>query len=192
MKTGRKALLGGIVALLLLAVAGFLLFWLQGGIAVMKQKKTAPPGTLAGLSYQNTGGTTMVSPSDFFIALSPEAIVETSYCPLPDEEDPGNYQKVTKRDVPITAEQWSDVERMVLAFYPELKPKPEKRFVDSILDLLGNFLNVHVQDGGDIVELTLTWRTEDGVQSIHYYRPDSSQFRELRAYLGELAVEASP
>ena len=49
----------------------------------MQTEPDAPPGTLTGIMYSYPGG--MEARSDFFIWLSPEAIVETFYYP---EEPP--------------------------------------------------------------------------------------------------------
>lgn len=176
MKPEKKFFPGCIAALLLLAAAGCLLIYSSGGGLMMRQKDTVPPGTLAGISYHFSSG--MVRGQDFSITLSTQAIVETTYWPSPDAEP------VTKKDVPITEAQWSDVEQIILELYPEMKPVPEKRFGDKILSLVARSLNV--RDGGDSASLTLTWNTESGTRNIRYYKPNDYRFHTLIELLKEL------
>ena len=94
----------------------------------MQQQPAVPPGTLAGVTYSHASG--MVARADFFIILSPQAIVETSYFPALAPEtaqDEDWYHPSVKKNVPITAAQWADVEQIILELYPLMQPIPERR-----------------------------------------------------------------
>ena len=65
----------------------------------------------------------------FFIQLSPEKVVYSTYWPA-DEDYYANgeqYTPAVKENVAITKEQWADVEQIVLELYPQLEEIPEKR-----------------------------------------------------------------
>ena len=173
MKWVRKAALFCAVTLVLSLMLG-------GCLEIGKQKN--PPGTLAGVTYQVGSG--MSRGEDFFIRLSPEAILKTRYWLTPEEEE---WSILTKEDIPITAEQWSEVEELVLELYPSLEP--EKGFLDLLLQPLRKLLDrwFYLQDGGDIFTFSLTWSTEDGTREISYKQPNSSKYTELRSLLEELA-----
>ena len=93
----------------------------------MQTEPDAPPGTLTGIMYSYPGG--MEARSDFFIWLSPEAIVETFYYPEEPPEGVGWNEIFEKENVPITAGQWEEVEQVVLELYPLMEPKPEPRIL---------------------------------------------------------------
>ena len=110
MKIGKRAavLCTAVLALILLFLGAFYLMQ-QGGNAPMQTESSTPPGTLTG----------------FFIWLSPDAIVETFYYPEEPPKGVGWHEQFEKENVPISAEQWADVEQVVLELYPLMKPKPE-------------------------------------------------------------------
>ena len=89
----------------------------------MQTESSTPPGTLTGVMYSDSGGMTVRD--DFFIWLSPDAIVETFYYPEEPPKGVGWHEQFEKENVPISAEQWADVEQVVLELYPLMKPKPE-------------------------------------------------------------------
>ena len=82
----------------------------------MQTESSTPPGTLTGVMYSDFGGMTVRN--DFFIWLSPDAIVETFYYPEEPPKGVGWHDRFDKENVPITAEQWADVEQVVLELYP--------------------------------------------------------------------------
>lgn len=155
----------------------------QGGNALMQTESSTPPGTLSGIMYGYSGGMTVQN--DFFIWLSPESIVETFYYP---EEPPKGmvwHECFTeKENVPITAEQWTDVEQVVLELYPLMKPKPEPRI--DLWSSLGRWLG-GVKDEGSSSSITLIWDTEEGEQRIKYASPNDKRISTLVALLKELA-----
>ena len=118
MKQGKRAAVLCTAALaLILLLAGVLYFKQQGGNSSMPKESVTPPGTLTGVMYSDSGGMTVRD--DFFIWLSPGAIVETFYYPEEPPKGVGWHDQFEKEDVPITAEQWADVEQVVLELYPE-------------------------------------------------------------------------
>lgn len=94
MKHGRRAAVLSTAALaLILLLAGALYLKQQGGSSPMQK-----PGTLTGVMYSCSGGMTVRE--DFFIWLSPEAIVETSYYPEEPPEGHGLARSIRKRECP--------------------------------------------------------------------------------------------
>ena len=182
MKQGQRAAVLCIAALALILLAGVLYFKQQEGNSSMQTEPSLPPGTLTGVMYGCSGGMTVRN--DFFIWLSPDAIVETFYYPEEPPKGVGWHDQFEKEDVPITAEQWTDVEQVVLELYPLMKPKPEPRI--DLWSSLGRWLG-GVKDEVSSSSITLIWDTEEGEQRIKYASPNDKRISTLVALLKELA-----
>ena len=182
MKQGQRAAVLCTAALALILLAGVLYFKQQEGNSSMQTEPSLPPGTLTGVMYSYSGGMTIRN--DFFIWLSPEAIVETFYYPEEPPKGVGWHEQFEKEDVPITAEQWADVEQVVLELYPLMKPKPEPRI--DLWSILGRWLG-GVKDEVSSSSITLIWDTEEGEQRIKYASPNDKRISTLVALLKELA-----
>ena len=175
---GKTAVVCGI-ALFLLTAAGYPFLRNRGNDATQEMKDNVPPGTLVGVTYSCGGG---MSRDDFRIILSPDAIVEASYWPEQEtEEDEIRYDPATKEDVSITAEQWADVEQIVLELYPVMEPRPEPRQPSKLAAWLG------ARDSTSTSSFRLTWDTEDGLQEIRYSSPNDPRVMTLITLLEELA-----
>ena len=200
MKQGKRAAVLCTAALaLILLLAGVLYFKQQGGNSSMSKESVTPPGTLTGVMYSDSGGMTVRD--DFFIWLSPGAIVETFYYPEEPPKGVGWHDQFEKEDVPITAEQWADVEQVVLELYPLMKPKPEPRI--DLWSSLGRWLGGvkdevssssitliwDTEEGEQRIKysITLIWDTEEGEQRIKYASPNDKRISTLVALLKELA-----
>lgn len=183
MRQGRRAavLCTAVLALILLFLGAFYLMQ-QGGDAPMQTESSMPPGTLTGVMYSDFGGMTVRN--DFFIWLSPDAIVETFYYPEEPPKGVGWHDRFEKENVPISAEQWADVEQVVLELYPLMKPKPEPRI--DLWSSLGRWLG-GVKDEVSSSSITLIWDTEEGEQRIKYSSPNDKRISTLVALLKELA-----
>lgn len=183
MRQGRRAavLCTAGLALILLFLGAFYLMQ-QGGDAPMQTESSMPPGTLTGVMYSDFGGMTVRN--DFFIWLSPDAIVETFYYPEEPPKGVGWHEQFEKENVPISAEQWADVEQVVLELYPLMKPKPEPRI--DLWSILGRWLG-GVKDEVSSSSITLIWDTEEGEQRIKYSSPNDKRISTLVALLKELA-----
>ena len=183
MKIGKRAavLCTAVLALILLFLGAFYLMQ-QGGNAPMQTESSTPPGTLTGVMYSYSGGMTVRN--DFFIWLSPDAIVETFYYPEEPPKGVGWHDRFEKENVPISAEQWADVEQVVLELYPLMKPKPEPRI--DLWSSLGRWLG-GVKDEVSSSSITLIWDTEEGEQRIKYSSPNDKRISTLVALLKELA-----
>lgn len=182
MRQGQRAAVLCIAALALILLAGVLYFKQQEGNSSMQTEPSLPPGTLTGVMYGYSGGMTVRN--DFFIWLSPDAIVETFYYPEEPPKGVGWHDQFEKEDVPITAEQWADVEQVVLELYPLMKPKPEPRI--DLWSSLGRWLG-GVKDEVSSSSITLIWDTEEGEQRIKYASPNDKRISTLVALLKELA-----
>ena len=183
MRQGRRAavLCTAGLALILLFLGAFYLMQ-QGGDAPMQTESSMPPGTLTGVMYSDFGGMTVRN--DFFIWLSPDAIVETFYYPEEPPKGVGWHDRFEKENVPISAEQWTDVEQVVLELYPLMEPKPEPRI--DLWSSLGRLLG-GVKDEVSSSSITLIWDTEEGEQRIKYSSPNDKRISTLVALLKELA-----
>ena len=182
MNRAGKTAAGCAAVLVLLAVAGYLIVHHPGNDPMKTQESAVPPGRLVGLVYSDSSS--MLARSDFFISLSPQAILKTSYYPALDPEtaqEEDGYHLSVKENVPITAEQWADVEQIVLELYPRMESIPERLHEVKLPPWL------EVRDGVDTTSLTLTWNTENGTQSICYYSPNDRRIHTLIALLKELA-----
>ena len=183
MKQGKRAAVLCTAALaLILLLAGVLYFKQQGGNSSMPKESVTPPGTLTGVMYSDSGGMTVRD--DFFIWLSPGAIVETFYYPEEPPKGVGWHDRFEKENVPISAEQWTDVEQVVLELYPLMKPKPEPRI--DLWSSLGRWLG-GVKDESSSSSITLIWDTEEGEQRIKYSSPNDKRISTLVTLLKELA-----
>ena len=172
-----------VVLALILLLAGALYLMQQGGNAPMQTESSTPPGTLTGVMYSSGSGGMTVR-NDFFIWLSPDAIVETFYYPEEPPEGVGFHEIFEKENVPITAGQWEEVEQVVLELYPLMKPKPEPRI--DLWSSLGRWLG-GVKDEVSSSSITLIWDTEEGEQRIKYSSPNDKRISTLVALLKELA-----
>lgn len=184
MKIGKRAavLCTAVLALILLFLGAFYLMQ-QGGNAPMQTESSTPPGTLTGVMYSDSGGMTVRD--DFFIWLSPDAIVETFYYPEEPPKGVGWHEQFEKENVPISAEQWADVEQVVLELYPLMKPKPEPTI--DLWSILGRWLGGAKDDEVSSSSITLIWDTEEGEQRIKYSSPNDKRISTLVALLKELA-----
>lgn len=161
--------------------AGALYLKGQADSSPIQTEPVVPPGRLTGIMYSYSGG--MSYRNDFFIWLSPNAIVEALYYP---EEPPKGvewHERFVKEDVPITAQQWADIERMVIELYPLMKPEPERK--SGLWSVLGHWLGA--VDGNDSSSLTLIWDTGEGEQKVRYAFPDDDRISILITLLKELA-----
>ena len=184
MKIGKRAavLCTAVLALILLFLGAFYLMQ-QGGNAPMQTESSTPPGTLTGVMYSDSGGMTVRD--DFFIWLSPDAIVETFYYPEEPPKGVGWHEQFEKENVPISAEQWADVEQVVLELYPLMKPKPEPTI--DLWSILGRWLGGAKDDEVSSSSITLIWDTEEGEQRIKYSSPNDKRISTLVALLKKLA-----
>ena len=110
--------------------------------------------------------------------------METFYYPEEPPKGVGWHEQFEKENVPISAEQWADVEQVVLELYPLMKPKPEPRI--DLWSSLGRWLG-GVKDEVSSSSITLIWDTEEGEQRIKYSSPNDKRISTLVALLKELA-----
>ena len=181
----KAAVVFTVVLFIFVATAGCFLIRRLGDNAEITQESTAPPGTLSGVMYGYSGG--MRVRNDFFIWLSPDAIVETFYYPEEPPKGVGWHVPFEKENVPITAEQWTDVEQVVLELYPLMKPKPEPEPTIDLWSILGRWLGGAKDDEVSSSSITLIWDTEEGEQRIKYASPNDKRISTLVALLQELA-----
>ncbi|WP_147382209.1 hypothetical protein [Pseudoflavonifractor sp. AF19-9AC] len=167
---------------LILLLTGALYLKQREGNSLLGTEPAAPPGVLTGVMYSVFGGMTVRN--DFFIWLSPDAIVETFYYPEEPPKGVGWHDPFEKENVPISAEQWADVEQVVLEIYPLMKPKPEPRI--DLWSSLGRWLG-GAKDESSSSSITLIWDTEEGEQRIKYSSPNDKRISTLVALLKELA-----
>lgn len=167
----KGLLAGGLVLLLTLGLLGGC-----GAAGENEGSGDIPPGTLVRLEYTRVRGT--VAGEDFSLSLSPEEILWASYW----AEEDGGYRPEETEHVPITPDQWAEVEQEVLDLYPALAP-----LVWQEPDQQGEWADVQMLDGGDRDEFTLTWQTGEGEETLTYSKPNDPGVLTLIPLLEELA-----
>ena len=135
------------------------------------------PGTLIGVAYATGSG--MMAHSEFHIRLNRQEVEYTEF--WPEDQYVENIKAV--EHIPITEQQWADVETVILDLYQDgmleaYQPKPEPE---------NSFLDMFVSDGGDYTNLSLVWQTEDGSVEQGYYWPNDRRVITLTDLLRELA-----
>ena len=176
-----------VAALLLVLGAGQFFLRHPGGAWVRKQEEATPPGELARVVYSRTSS--MLAGENFFIALSPRAILETSHdAALASKDAQDGDRFFARENVPITPRQWAEVEEIVLELYPLMKPAPERR-PNPLETWIGRALSswLYIRDGVDENSLYLTWASEDGAWRVRYSMPNDRRIHTLVALLEELA-----
>lgn len=135
------------------------------------------PGTLVGVNYSTGSG--MMAHSEFLIRLNQQEIEYTEFWP---EAEYANDITVCDH-IPITKQQWADVEAVVLGMYQ-----------DGVLEAYqpaaapeNDFMDAFVLDGGDYTVFSLVWQTESGTEEIGYYWPNDRRVITLMDLLRELA-----
>lgn len=134
------------------------------------------PGTLIGVVY--AAGSGMMARSDFQIRVNRNEVEHTRFWP----EEYTDEMEV-REHVPITQQQWADVEALILGMYRVgalHACQPSSASENSILDYF-------VLDGGDYTDFSLVWETEDGSVEIGYSWPGDQRVITLTALLQELA-----
>ena len=135
------------------------------------------PGTLIGVAYATGSG--MMAHSEFHIRLNRQEVEYTEFWP----EDQYVEDIKAGEHIPITEQQWADVETVILGLYQDgmleaYHPKPEPE---------SNPMDAFILDGGDYTNLSLVWQTEDGSVEQGYYWPNDRRVITLTDLLRELA-----
>lgn len=133
------------------------------------------PGTLIGVNYASGGG--MAHRTEFSIRLTKDEIEHTAYWP----EDLDKNEMEEKSHVPITAQQWAEVESVILALYQEGKLEAYRPATEKVSS------DAFVLDGGDYTDLSLVWETDEGTEETSYYWPGDRRVLTLMDLLKELA-----
>ncbi|MBQ3860750.1 MAG: hypothetical protein II779_09480, partial [Clostridia bacterium] len=100
------------------------------------------PAELRRIKLESSAGS-MEYHTEFAIEVTPEEIVHAEYWP---EEGTDSIDIPTKSHVPITAEQWADLEKIVGDLYPELRTIPDQ---DDSEPLTIDGEEIEILDGGD-------------------------------------------
>lgn len=139
------------------------------------------PGTLIGVVY--AAGSGMMARSDFQIRVNRNEVEHTRFWP----EEYTDEMEV-REHVPITQQQWADVETLVLGMYQDgaieaYQPAavPEIDFPEI------DFADAFILDGGDYTSFSLVWQTETGTEEIGCYWPSDRRVVTLMDLLQELA-----
>ncbi len=151
--------------------------------AAAKPDKGVMPGELCGVRLELSGGS-MSFHSEFGIEVTPDEIVWAEYWP---EDDFSSADITRKEHVPVTAEQWGDLVRIVGDLYEELEPVLEKPAEPVPPPPEGEY----ILDGGDYHLMFLTWRTEDGDRTVQYYNTSDRREMTFISLLKELAEPIS-
>ena len=134
------------------------------------------PGKLVGVTHESSAGS-MEFATEFAIDVAPEQILHCEYWDLNVKRD----EMIRKDNVPITEQQWADVEKAVLDLWGSWEEIPEE-----VLNQPDD-PEYFVLDGGDYNRWWLSWETADGVQKVRYYAPADRRIVTLNTILEELA-----
>ena len=134
------------------------------------------PGKLVGVTHESSAGS-MEFATEFAIDVAPEQILHCEYWDLNVKRD----EMICKDNVPITEQQWADVEKAVLDLWGSWEEIPEE-----VLNQPDD-PEYFVLDGGDYNRWWLSWETADGVQKVRYYAPADRRIVTLNTILEELA-----
>ena len=134
------------------------------------------PGELVGVCYEYSAGS-MNYHTEFAIDVTNEEMVHCEYW------GSSNSDMVQKDNVPITEDQWADVEKAVLDLWGVWEEIP-----DNVLNQKSDQEDeMFVLDGGDYNRWWLTWKTEEGLKKIQYYYPGDIRITTLSDILRNLA-----
>lgn len=135
---------------------------------------------LIGVRYNRQSG--MVWGEDFYADIRQNEIIHTRFYPETDERS--DY--VVADNVPITEEQWQELEAGIKEILPLLKKveKTEPGFFDKILDKA-----VQPTDGPDYNDFYLIWDDEVVVQ---YYTLGDDRFYKILKLMEEIVRTNAP
>lgn len=158
-----------------------LLFALSGCKGDENLDEKVLPGKLAGISYDKISG--MVANADYHISVDPKSF-SAEFWPEDIEDfifDPESesYIPCVSNDVPITEEQWNEIEKAALLIYQKTEPK--KASGGFFEKLLKDFIKskTTVADDADMITLTFYWETESGTVSEKCNIPDTEESKTL-------------
>jgi len=134
------------------------------------------PGKLVGVTHESSAGS-MEFATEFAIDVAPEQILHCEYWDLNVKRD----EMICKDNVPITEQQWADVEKAVLDLWGSWEEIPEE-----VLNQPDD-PEYFVLDGGDYNRWWLSWETADGTKKVRYYAPADRRIVTLNTILEELA-----
>ena len=164
------------------------IFGLSGCKGDENMSEKTLPGKLAEISYDKVSG--MVANADYHINVTPECF-DAEFWPEDIEDfiyDPEteSYRPCVLYDVPVTEEQWNEIEEAVLSVYPEMERVNTKE--GFFKKLFKNFIRgkTTVADDADMTYFTFYWKTEDGAFWEKCYVPDHEGSRTLINLLKDL------
>lgn len=134
------------------------------------------PGKLVGITYEYSAGS-MVWGTEFNIDLTSDEILSCAYWDM----GRNRSEMTTKENVPITNEQWEDIEKAVLDLWGVWEEIPEK-VMNSKPDP-----DIQILDGGGYNRWWLTWETAEGTKKILYYYSNDRRITTLIDLLQNIA-----
>ena len=134
------------------------------------------PGKLTGVRYEYSAGS-MNYHSEFAIDLTRDEIKHCEYWGT------SSNDMVQKDNVPVTEEQWADVEKAVLGLMGVWREIPE----EVLNQEPDPEYEIEVLDGGDYSRWYLTWETDEGTETLQYYDTSDRRILTLTDLLYNLA-----
>ena len=111
----------------------------------------------------------------FYIDLTETEIVRTHFFPAGE----GTLKEVSH--IPVTAEQWKEIEQKILTMAPSLTVKKGEKL---------GFFKKQKLDGAESRTLTLTWEKNNKQQTISYDWPNTAEAAALEELLEVMVREA--
>lgn len=143
---------------------------LTAGLTGCGEAKLPADTTLNRVTYDRSHGS--LWGVQFYIDLTETEIVKTHFF------RPGEGDLTEVSSVPITAEQWKQVEEALLSLAPSLTVKKGEKL---------GFFKKQKLDGAESRTLTLTWEIENKEQTISYDWPSNDEADALEELLEAMA-----
>ena len=148
------------------------------------------PGTLYGIHYDRKNGS--VANDEFHIFATPHSFYAEYWPENPEEwvkDEDIPVWKMTEKKEDTNEELWKEIEKTVLAVYPELVRTGVKEKEGFFAKLKKKFIEEpFILDGGDSSDFSLEWMLEDGtVINEKFADPQGANGYRLYLLLKELA-----
>ena len=147
-----------------------LMLTLAAGVIGCGTKEPQEDISLCRVTYDRSHGS--LWGIQFYIDLTETEIVRTHFFPAGE----GTLKEVSH--IPVTAEQWKEIEQKILTMAPSLTVKKGEKL---------GFFKKQKLDGAESHTLTLTWEKNNKQQTISYDWPNTAEAAALEELLETMA-----
>ena len=154
-------------------IAWMLILTLTAGLTGCGETELPADTSLVRVTYDRSHGS--IWGIQFYIDLTETEIVRTHFFPAGE----GTLKEVSH--IPVTAEQWKEIEQKILTMAPSLTVKKGEKL---------GFFKKQKLDGAESRTLTLTWEKNNKQQTISYDWPNIAEAAALEELLEVMVREA--